>query len=66
MEKFNAKLFYMGYYGRGLALANRVRPLKTRADLRGLKMRCNLPTAGAAIGARAQFPPRIKLQKVPQ
>lgn len=64
MEKFNAKLLYMGYYGRSFELANRVRPLKTKADFKGLKMRCNLPTAVAAIGAMGAAPLKMSSSEV--
>jgi len=64
MEKFNAKLLYMGYYGRSFELANQVRPLKTKADFKGLKMRCNLPIAVAAIGAMGAAPLKMSSSEV--
>jgi len=64
MEKFNAKLLYMGYYGRSFELANRVRPLKTKADFTGLKMRCNLPTAVAAVAAMGAAPLKMSSSEV--
>ena len=64
MEKFNAKLLYMGYYGRSFELANRVRPLKTKADFKGLKMRCNLPTAVAAVAAMNAAPLKMSSSEV--
>lgn len=64
MEKFNAKLLHVGYYGRSFELANRVRPLKTKADFRGLKMRCNLPMAVAAMAALGAAPLKMSSSEV--
>ena len=64
MEKYNAKLLYMGYYGRSFELANRVRPLKSEADFKGLKMRCNLPTAVAAVAAMGAAPLKMSSSEV--
>jgi len=54
----------MGYYGRSFELANRVRPLKTKADFKGLKMRCNLPTAVAAVAAMGGAPLKMSSSEV--
>jgi len=64
MEKFNARLLYMGYYGRSFELANRLRPLKTNADFKGLKMRCNLPIAVAAVAAMGAAPLKMSSSEV--
>ncbi len=64
MEKFNAKLLYIGYYGRSFELANRLKPLKTKADFKGLKMRCNLPTAVAATKALGAAPVKMSSSEV--
>jgi len=64
MEKFNAKLLYMGYYGRSFEIANRIRPLKTMTDFKGLKIRVNLPTAVAAIGAMQAAPTKMSSSEV--
>lgn len=64
MEKFNAKLLYVGYYGRSFEIANRMRPLKTIADFNGLKIRVNLPTAVAAIGALQAAPVKMSSSEV--
>ena len=64
MEKFNAKLLYMGYYGRSFELANRVRPLKSNADFKGLKLRCNLPIAVAAVSAMGAAPLEMSSSEV--
>jgi tripartite ATP-independent transporter DctP family solute receptor len=64
MEKFNAKLLYMGYYGRSFELANRVRPLKSKADFKGLKLRCNLPIAVAAVSAMGAAPLKMSSSEV--
>lgn len=64
LEKFNAKLLYMGYYGRSFELANRIRPLRTKADFKGLKVRCNLPTAVAAVAAMGGAPLKMSSSEV--
>ncbi|MBW2015973.1 MAG: TRAP transporter substrate-binding protein [Deltaproteobacteria bacterium] len=64
MEKFNARLLYVGYYGRSFEIANRIRPLKTRGDFKGLKIRCNLPTAVAAISAMGAAPVKMSSSEV--
>jgi tripartite ATP-independent transporter DctP family solute receptor len=64
LEKFNAKLLYMGYYGRSFELANRVRPLRAKSDFKGLKMRCNLPTAVSAVSAMGAAPLKMSSSEV--
>ncbi len=64
MEKFNARLLHVGYYGRSFELANRVHPLKTKADFHGLKMRCNLPMAVAAMAAMGAAPLKMSSSEV--
>jgi len=64
MEKYNAKLLYVGYYGRSFEIANRKRPLKSAADFKGLKIRCNLPMAVAAIKALGAAPVKMSSSEV--
>ena len=64
MEKYNAKLLHVGYYGRSFEIANSVRPLKSAEDFKGLKIRCNLPTAVAAMTAMGAAPLKMASSEV--
>ena len=64
MENFNAKLLYVGYYGRSFEIANRLKPLKNKEDFKGLKIRCNLPTAVAAVKAMGAAPVKMSSSEV--
>ncbi len=64
LEKFNAKLLYVGYYGRSFEVANAVRPLKDKADFKGLKIRVNLPMAVAAVKAMGGAPVKMSSSEV--
>ncbi len=64
LKKFNAKLLHVGYYGRSFEIANSVRPLKTAADFKGLKIRVNLPLSIESMKAMGAAPSQIASSEV--